>query len=99
MLLVSSAFADWEQLNSGTTADLHSVHFPEGTQVGYAVGGVPESLVGWVVVKTTDGGANWVRQYIEATYSLNSVYFKDNNNGYAVGYARWMFPMSVGQPA
>ena len=86
LLLVSSAAADWEQLNSGTIAELYSVHFPEGTQVGYAVGGVNESLGGQsVVVKTTDGGANWVTHNMEFHGGLYSVYFKDNNNGFALG--------------
>jgi len=86
LLFCSLGFGAWEQLNSGTTAELHSVHFPEGTQVGYTVGEVNESLGGYsVVVKTTDGGATWQTQNVGPYGMLNSVYFKDNNNGYAVG--------------
>ena len=85
-LLGSLVFAGWTQLNSGTTAYLTSVHFPEGTQVGYAVGEVNESPGGYsVAVKTTDGGATWQTQNAGLYGMLNSVYFKDNNNGYAVG--------------
>jgi photosystem II stability/assembly factor-like uncharacterized protein len=80
--------AGWTELNSGTTADLYAVHFPEGTQVGYAVGALPESLDGFgVVVKTTDGGSTWELQDPGTMASLRSVYFKDNDNGYAVGEA------------
>jgi photosystem II stability/assembly factor-like uncharacterized protein len=85
LLLVSMAFADWEQLNSGTLADLYVVHFLEGTQVGYAFGAEPTG--GGAVVKTTDGGNTWVLQSSGMVPVLKSVYFKDNNNGYAVGDA------------
>jgi photosystem II stability/assembly factor-like uncharacterized protein len=39
------------------------------------------------VVKTTDGGATWQTQNVGLYDMLNSVYFTDNNNGYAVGAA------------
>jgi photosystem II stability/assembly factor-like uncharacterized protein len=88
LLLVSSAFAAWDPLNSGVVGPLYSVHFPEGTQVGYAVGAGMDSLGGDVglVLKTTSGGDTWEQQdpgpYVRP---LRSVYFKDNSNGYAVG--------------
>jgi photosystem II stability/assembly factor-like uncharacterized protein len=86
LLLCSSGFGDWSQLNSSTVADLWSVHFPEGTQVGYAVGVLPESLDGFgVVVKTTDGGATWEPQNVGFQGVLNSVYFRDDSSGFAVG--------------
>ena len=78
-LLCSLVFADWTQLTSGTPRDLNSVAFPEGTQVGYAVG------AGGTIVKTTDGGANWTPQVSGTPNGLNSVYFVDNSTGYAVG--------------
>jgi len=83
LLLVSSAFGAWHELNSGVTGPLYSVHFPEGTQVGYAVGVLPEG--GGAILKTTDGGDNWTPQVSGVPSPLNSVYFKDNSNGYAVG--------------
>jgi hypothetical protein len=82
-LLCSLVFADWTELTPGTAADLYSVHFPEGAEVGYAVGVSPEG--GGVALKTTDGGSTWEPQDPGAEGSLNSVYFKDNNNGFAVG--------------
>jgi len=90
LLLVPLAFAAWDPLNSGVVGPLYSVHFPEGTQVGYAVGAGMDSLGGGdvgLVIKTTDRGTNWVLQVAESTRSLRSVYFKDNNTGYAVGDA------------
>jgi len=87
-LLCALGLGGWEQLNSGTVAYLSAVHFPEGTQVGYAVGGVSESLGGLcVVVKTTDRGASWQTQNVELHGMLNSVYFRDNKDGFAVGAA------------
>ena len=83
-LFSTIVFAGWVQLNSGTLALLMSVHFPEGTQVGYAVGADPAG--GGAIVKTTDGGDNWELQYSGVMNGLlNAVYFTDNNNGCAVG--------------
>jgi photosystem II stability/assembly factor-like uncharacterized protein len=84
-LLVSLAIADWQQLTSGTTAVLMSVHFPEGTQVGYAVG--TDAVGGGTILKTTDRGETWVPESSWTAVGLSAVYFKDNNNGFAVGPA------------
>jgi len=88
-LLSSLAFAAWDQLNSGVTGPLYSVHFPEGTQVGYAVGACLDSLGGEIglVIKTTDGGDTWLQQVSGTAGALNSVYFKSNDTGFAVGAA------------
>ena len=52
---------------------------------GIAVGG-GDIGSGMIILKTTDGGTNWNVQY-ETSYSaiLSSVFFTDNNTGYAVG--------------
>ncbi len=79
----------WYELNSGVTGPLYSVHFPEGIQVGYVVGAGMDSLGGEVglVLKTTDGGSTWVPQFPGTSGALNSVYFKSNDTGFAVGAA------------
>jgi photosystem II stability/assembly factor-like uncharacterized protein len=82
-LLVSLAFADWQQLISGTPALLMSVHFPEGTQVGYVVGS--DAVGGGIILKTTDRGETWVAESSGTAVGLDGVYFKNNNNGFAVG--------------
>jgi hypothetical protein len=46
---------------------------------GYIVGG------GGLILKTTNGGTNWVQQISETSVSLHSVYFTDSITGYAVG--------------
>jgi len=85
LLLCSLGFGGWTPLTSGTPAQLMSIHFPTGTLVGYAVGASPEG--GGTIVKTTDGGNTWVGQMSGTMNGLNSVYFTDDNNGYAVGAA------------
>jgi photosystem II stability/assembly factor-like uncharacterized protein len=87
LLLCSLGFGDWTQLTLGVQAELNAVHFPTGTQVGYAVGVGPDSMGGFggIVVKTTDAGATWTRQSTGLIGVLNSVYFTTDDNGYAVG--------------
>jgi len=87
LLLCSLGFGAWEKLNSGSIAQLNGIHFPSGTMIGYAVGSEVDSLGGQAgaVLKTTDGGTSWMAQTSHASASLNSVYFIDDNTGYAVG--------------
>jgi photosystem II stability/assembly factor-like uncharacterized protein len=87
LLLCSLSFGGWEPLTLGFPADLFAVHFPTGTQVGYVVGAGLDSMGGFagLVVKTTDGGTTWTEQASGVAEPLNSVYFKDDDNGYAVG--------------
>jgi len=67
---------EWTNVNYVISPD--SFHFPV-TDTGYAVGG-------WsTVVKTTDGGNNWISQYTNMEISLNDVYFTDSETGYVVG--------------
>jgi photosystem II stability/assembly factor-like uncharacterized protein len=89
LLLCSLGFGAWEQMTSGSLAQLYSVHFPEGTQVGYAAGVGPDTMGGEsaVILNTTDGGTTWAPQSPGVPAALNSIYFKDNSNGFAVGAA------------
>jgi photosystem II stability/assembly factor-like uncharacterized protein len=89
LLLCSLGFGGWEPLTLGIEAELNAVHFPTGTQVGYVVGSGMDSMGGFAgfVAKTTDGGTTWTEQASGVPDPLNSVYFKDDDNGYAVGDA------------
>ena len=49
--------------------------------VGYAVGGLSKSSI----IKTIDGGKTWVQQDPGSYYYLRSVYFTDEQDGWAVG--------------
>src|SRR5690554_6926914 len=81
----SAAFGQWvwqNPLPQGNT--LQEVYFiPEvpsdgsGGDVGYAVG------FSGTILKTTDGGISWVIQPVEINYDLYSLYFIDENYGFA----------------
>jgi photosystem II stability/assembly factor-like uncharacterized protein len=79
VLFSSLLFAGWSAQTSGVTTDLNSVSFPEGTQVGYAVG------IEGVILKTTDGGGTWVQQISGTGSALYAVAFQNNSTGFAVG--------------
>ena len=56
--------AQWVQLNSGTTKCLKSVRFTS-PNIGYAVGDTG------TIVKTKNGGANWIAQNSGVKTNLN----------------------------
>ena len=88
--------ATWEKQTSGTTMDLQGVYF-QNANLGWAVGW------SGTILRTTDGGKNWKTIHggasvteIGATtaaaddvasYSLSTIYFKDEKNGWACGFA------------
>jgi len=82
LLFCSLGFGAWEQVTSGTKAELLAVHFPEGTQVGYAVG--TDTTGGGAIFKTTDGGNTWVPQTSGQMNGVYDVYFLDDSRGFAV---------------
>ncbi len=73
------ANAQWVQQNSGTSTDFHSVKFIN-------------KYTGWVcgtgtILKTTNGGINWLAQNHPATgKTLTSLSIVDSLNLYCVGY-------------
>lgn len=71
--------AQWNPLTSGTSKTLESVYFTD-TNTGYAVGW------GGTILKTDNGGTNWITQTSGTLADLWSVYFTDANTGYSVGY-------------
>lgn len=70
--------AQWIQIPSGTTKNLHDVHFPSDS-VGYCVGD------SGIVLKTVNGGNSWQTVYSDPAKSFQSVFFTDNSTGYAAG--------------
>jgi len=63
---------------SGTNQALLSVSYTDSTH-GIAVGN------NGIIVRTTNGGANWLKQPSGTTNSLNDVTFTDAKNGWIVG--------------
>ena len=78
MLVTQICFAQWYQQNSGTTANLNSVHFEDANN-GWAVG---DSRI---ILHTTNGGQEWIAQTSGTDRWLQSVSFTDLNNGTTVG--------------
>jgi photosystem II stability/assembly factor-like uncharacterized protein len=80
VILTSTVYSQWVQLNSGTSADLRSVYFLN-VSTGYVSG------FAGTMLKTTNGGANWSLLATGITDNINSVYFLTPLTGYACGNA------------
>ena len=70
----------WFWQNPLPTGNLLNDIFFIDNNIGTAVGEYG------TIIRTTDGGNNWIVQSIGKTYTLNAVYFSDVNNGTAVGF-------------
>ncbi len=80
LFIANGAMAQWFTQNSGTTNDLRSIFFTDAS-VGYVVGKYG------TILKTTDGGLNWIPQYSGSTTDWYfSVHFPSQDTGYAVGH-------------
>jgi len=66
LLVTQICFAQWYEQNSGTTANLNSVHF-EDSNNGWAVGD------SGIILKTTDLGNSWNVQSSGTTHNLYDV--------------------------
>ncbi len=76
MILLNTAHAQWTKQESGTTNYLYSVYFVD-RDLGFAVG------EGGTILKTVDGGTNWIRQNSGSTTNVFfSVFFVDSKTGY-----------------
>lgn len=74
---------NWSLLNTGiATQTLFSVHFTDAL-TGTAVGGTQTDTA--TIIRTTNGGANWIVQNSNTTNLLRGVYFLNALNGFAVG--------------
>lgn len=69
------ALAQWQIKNSSTNQDLRGMHFISPT-IGFAVGD------NGVILKTIDGGNNWVQQLSPTTSNLLSIKFINSQIGY-----------------
>ena len=79
----------WTTQPSSTQSDLNSLYFINA-DTGWAAGGripaFPSNIPERTILGTTNGGNTWTIQYDQSNESvLKSIYFIDNNNGYATG--------------
>ncbi|TAL67663.1 MAG: T9SS type A sorting domain-containing protein [Bacteroidetes bacterium] len=58
---------------------INSIFFLKDKQTGWAIGNF------YGIIKTTDGGKNWINQDFEENSTLYSIFFVDSNYGWAVG--------------
>jgi len=85
-----SPFAqNWQPLSSGTKNNLNSVYFVDAN-IGFAVGDYG------TILKTNNGGIDWIAQSSTTRNKLTSVYFVNYNIGYAVGAAGTILKTSNG---
>jgi photosystem II stability/assembly factor-like uncharacterized protein len=89
--------------SSITDLPLTSIYFIN-KDIGFVVGGKSScggsgcTVPGSIVFKTIDGGVTWVKQTIPYAWSeLNSVYFIDENIGFAVGLGLQLRTINGGQ--
>src|ERR1700680_4708681 len=70
----------WYILNTGLSrTSLYSLYFIN-ENTGYVVGH------NGTIIKTTNGGVNWIIQQSNNNNDFKGVYFIDSNVGYIVGY-------------
>jgi photosystem II stability/assembly factor-like uncharacterized protein len=85
---VSFSQTGWYQQVSGTGYSLNSVFFVDAN-TGFIVGDTTISMLPFqIILKTTNGGLNWVNQtppFPNNQNALKSVYFVDANTGFACG--------------
>jgi photosystem II stability/assembly factor-like uncharacterized protein len=84
IFLITFCHADWQTIYNGSGYALKSVCFPVDAQTGWVVGyGASNNRL----LKTMDGGENWIQQDAGVTSGLMGVFFRSNNDlGYAVGF-------------
>ncbi|MDD5361352.1 MAG: T9SS type A sorting domain-containing protein [Ignavibacteria bacterium] len=82
--------ANWTLYNSGTDYRLYSIKFAN-SMTGWAVGGLwysnPFNFEYAMIVKTTNGGVNWVTQFTTSSgHHFNSLSVSDENNAFILSY-------------
>jgi photosystem II stability/assembly factor-like uncharacterized protein len=85
--------ADWTLqkniMSSNEIGQLNSVYFTD-VNTGYLVGN------GQLILKTINGGDDWIEQPLGYLYYLNDVFFADANTGYAAGNNGTIFKTTNG---
>ncbi|NOS86572.1 MAG: T9SS type A sorting domain-containing protein, partial [Ignavibacteria bacterium] len=87
LLIVScSLFSQtgWFPCNTGTNNDLTSVSFVD-QNTGWVAGYNNTVDYHGVILRSTNGGTNWVSQVDEYNFQPESIYFLDENSGWSTG--------------
>lgn len=77
--LYQNVAAQWHQILSPTTNDLHSIFFVTDS-LGFVVS--QDSLI----YKTSDGGLSWSSHIVVGDGFFNSIYFLNKDTGFVAGY-------------
>ena len=74
----------WEYQNTGITNNLRGIYFLDET-TGFAVGDAfaPNSAP---ILKTVDGGMNWILKASDSPNSLRDIAFNTNVKGFSCGF-------------
>jgi photosystem II stability/assembly factor-like uncharacterized protein len=89
---------NWQEitLESDYYPSIEGLQFVNST-TGYAAGGASTFNTDYAYIfKTTDAGANWVRQYFTFDKYLTTINFANANTGFAAGLAGEMFKTTNG---
>ncbi len=83
-LLTTPMLAQWEYQNTGITNNLRGIYFLDET-TGFAVGDAfaPSEAP---ILKTVDGGMNWILKPSDTPNPLRDVAFNTNVKGFACGF-------------
>jgi len=80
----------WTPQVSGTTNNLFSISFPTNNLVGHICGSEG------TILKTVNGGTNWVLKNSGTNFDLYEIHFFDANKGFAVGTGNTLLLTSNG---
>jgi photosystem II stability/assembly factor-like uncharacterized protein len=93
ILKTTNGGENWTNQVTGLTEPFSSVFFLN-ENTGYAASGNPIAFfytpIPGSILKTTDGGANWISKISGITDGIASLYFVDENLGYAVGHSTFL---------
>jgi photosystem II stability/assembly factor-like uncharacterized protein len=81
----NNCMGQWYQLNSGTSVNLNKIQFVN-SQTGWACGN-QSAPTQYILVKTTNGGLNWVNQITNFPFGNRtmSLFFVNVNTGWVAG--------------
>lgn len=87
----------WQWVNTGFPVYIFDVSFPPGqSNIGYAVGSTLPFNGAGIVLKTTNGGFDWIKISADTIPGLKAVCFTSSVVGYAAGYQNFLMKTTDG---